>query len=313
MYIKTLSGTVRIEAGLVYVGPQGMAVGLVNKVGPKMGKQVKHGVAKTFKAYQHEVDNQLGKTIKALRSDQAGYALKSFARILKGENLYEDMVLPCRTWCLALAPDKRVSNVVRLLRRLKRSIARRRKYLQKSGGCFGLAQQAGSAGAVNQQYRLRSIMPKSTDVDHHDNAFYIPVYYRTRGFTGEEREVNKSLINRLFHKGRVVLPNFLEDEPNLRNIFAAIGFDCLLDIDEQICPVFVLQFYKSVRIIEISMELSPFLSSSTMSKPLSLSKTLLKFSKFLVKVCVYTSEWPISSLSRHCDPHPNLYLTKIQP
>ncbi|GKF10048.1 hypothetical protein Tco_0047974, partial [Tanacetum coccineum] len=31
---------VRIEAGLVYVGPQGMAVRLVNRVGPKMGKQV---------------------------------------------------------------------------------------------------------------------------------------------------------------------------------------------------------------------------------------------------------------------------------
>ena len=30
----------RIKAGLVYVGPQGMVVGLVNGVGPKMGKQV---------------------------------------------------------------------------------------------------------------------------------------------------------------------------------------------------------------------------------------------------------------------------------
>nr|GEV60303.1 retrovirus-related Pol polyprotein from transposon TNT 1-94 [Tanacetum cinerariifolium] len=31
---------VRIKAGLVYVGPWGMAGGLVNGVGPKMGKQV---------------------------------------------------------------------------------------------------------------------------------------------------------------------------------------------------------------------------------------------------------------------------------
>ncbi|GJW59460.1 hypothetical protein Tco_0108795 [Tanacetum coccineum] len=126
---------------------------------------------------------------------------------------------------------------------------RRRKNLQKRGGCFGLAQQAGSAAAINQQHRLRCIMPKSTDVDHHDTAYYIPMYHRTGGFTGEEREVYKSLVNRLFHEGRVVLPNFLDDEPNLRNIFAAIGFDCLLDINEQICPVFVLQFYKSVRFI----------------------------------------------------------------
>ncbi|GKD75662.1 hypothetical protein Tco_1333944 [Tanacetum coccineum] len=72
-------------------------------------------------------------------------------------------------------------------------------------------------------------------------------------------------------------------------------------------PSSFYNFTKVSALFETSMELSPLLSSSTMSKPLSLSKTLLKFSKFLVQVCLYTSEWPISSLSRHCDPHPNLY------
>ncbi|GJS41603.1 hypothetical protein Tco_0566646 [Tanacetum coccineum] len=37
---KTRNHGVRIEAGLVYVGPWGIAVGLVNRVRPKMGKQV---------------------------------------------------------------------------------------------------------------------------------------------------------------------------------------------------------------------------------------------------------------------------------
>ncbi|GJS62863.1 zinc finger, CCHC-type containing protein [Tanacetum coccineum] len=69
--------------------------------------------------------------------------------------------------------------------------------------------------------RIGCIMPKSTDVDHHDTAYYIPMYHRTEGFTREEREVYKSLVNRLFHEGRVILPNFLDDESNLRNIFAA--------------------------------------------------------------------------------------------
>ncbi|GJV40478.1 hypothetical protein Tco_1418918 [Tanacetum coccineum] len=73
------------------------------------------------------------------------------------------------------------------------------------------------------------------------------MYQRTGGFIGHKREVYKSLVTRLFHEGRVV--DFLENEPNLHNTFAAIGFDCLLDIDEQICPIFVLQFYKSVRLI----------------------------------------------------------------
>ncbi|GJV62099.1 putative reverse transcriptase domain-containing protein [Tanacetum coccineum] len=75
------------------------------------------------------------------------------------------------------------------------------------------------------------------------------MYHRTRGFTGHEREVYKSLVFRHFHEGRVIKPDFLKNEPNLCNTFAAIGFDCLLDLDEQICPIFVLQFYKSVCII----------------------------------------------------------------
>nr|GEY55598.1 hypothetical protein [Tanacetum cinerariifolium] len=31
-------------------------------------------------------------------------------------------------------------------------------------------------------------MPKSIHVDHHDTAYYIPMYHRTGGFTGHERE-----------------------------------------------------------------------------------------------------------------------------
>ncbi|GJZ30598.1 hypothetical protein Tco_0575645 [Tanacetum coccineum] len=92
-------------------------------------------------------------------------------------------------------------------------------------------------------------MPNARDVDHHDTAIYIPLYHRTVGFTSNEKDIYKSLVYRLFHEGRVVLPDLLEDEPNLRPTFGAIGFDCLLDIDEQICPVFVLQCYRSFRLL----------------------------------------------------------------
>ncbi|GJU82878.1 hypothetical protein Tco_1285243 [Tanacetum coccineum] len=53
----------------------------------------------------------------------------------------------------------------------------------------------------------------------------------------------------MFHEGRVIDPSYLGDQPNLRPTFTAIGFDCLLDINEKMFPVFVLQFYKSVRLI----------------------------------------------------------------
>ncbi|GKB42270.1 hypothetical protein Tco_0887212 [Tanacetum coccineum] len=92
-------------------------------------------------------------------------------------------------------------------------------------------------------------MPKSIHVDHHDTAYYIPMYHRTQGFNEHDREIYKSLERQLFHEGRVIDPSYLGDQPNLCPSFAAIRFDCLLDINEKICPVFILQFYKSVCLI----------------------------------------------------------------
>ncbi|GJR25802.1 hypothetical protein Tco_1102034 [Tanacetum coccineum] len=50
------------------------------------------------------------------------------------------------------------------------------------------------------------IMPSSRDVDHHDTTHYIPMYHRTGGFTGHEREIYKSLVNRLFHEVSGLIP-----------------------------------------------------------------------------------------------------------
>ncbi|GJV30302.1 hypothetical protein Tco_1386750 [Tanacetum coccineum] len=134
------------------------------------------------------------------------------------------------------------------------------------------------------------------------------MYHRTGGFTGYEREIYKSLMNRLFHEGRVVLPDFLESESNLRTTFAAIGFDCILDINEQIFPVFVLQFCKSARLIQ---NLNGTLCIGFVIDNVETVLTLENFGRILrvpyEGVCLYSSEWSISSLQRSCNPHPNLY------
>ncbi|GJX53309.1 hypothetical protein Tco_0281678 [Tanacetum coccineum] len=51
-----------------------------------------------------------------------------------------------------------------------------------------------------------------------------------------------NLEKRYFHEGRVVSLNF-ENMSHIRAKFESIGFDCLLDINEQIVPRFVLEFY----------------------------------------------------------------------
>ncbi|GJU46353.1 hypothetical protein Tco_1203619 [Tanacetum coccineum] len=151
-------------------------------------------------------------------------------------------------------------------------------------------------------------MPKSIHLDHHDTAHYIPMYHRTGGFTGHEREVYGSLVSRLIHEGRVINSTFLDDQPNLRPTFAAIGFDCLLNINEKICPICVLQFYKSVRIIR---NLNGTISIAFIINNFKITLSLMECARILKiscqGVCVYTTEWPISSLQNGVDSHPDIY------
>ncbi|GKC07136.1 hypothetical protein Tco_0998746 [Tanacetum coccineum] len=138
-------------------------------------------------------------------------------------------------------------------------------------------------------------MPKSIHLDHHDTAHYIPMYYRTGGFTEYKREVYKSLVSRLIHEGCVIDSTFLDDQPNLRPTFAAIGFDCLLDINEKICPIFVHQFYKSVRLVR---KLNGTIAIAFIINNFEITLTLEEFARILKipcqGVCVYTSKWPMT-------------------
>ncbi|GJX99358.1 hypothetical protein Tco_0356377 [Tanacetum coccineum] len=136
---------------------------------------------------------------------------------------------------------------------------------------YGIKHQVSLGASIS--YLMKMIaMPKSIHIDYHDTAIYIPMYYRTHGFTGREREIYKSLERRLFHEGRVVDSSYLGDQPKLRPTFAAIEFDCLLDMDEKIFPEFA-------RILHIPCK----------------------------GVCVYTPDWPISSLQNGVDSNPDIY------
>ncbi|GJT67216.1 hypothetical protein Tco_1018696 [Tanacetum coccineum] len=148
------------------------------------------------------------------------------------------------------------------------------------------AQQAGSTGSVHEWNRPCS-----------------------GGFIGHEREVYKSLVSRLIHEGRIIDSTFLDDQPNLRSTFAAIGFDCLLNIDEKICPIFVLNLYKSVRIIR---NLNGTISIAFIINNFEITLSLVEFAQILKipyqGVCVFTPEWPISSFQNGVDSYLDIYL-----
>ena len=77
--------------------------------------------------------------------------------------------------------------------------------------------------------------------DHKATLKYLPLHHRTKGLTKTQVETFKALENWYGHEGRTIDPSSLE-ETTIRQNFAAINFDSLLDIDEPICPRFVLEF-----------------------------------------------------------------------
>ncbi|GJY85175.1 hypothetical protein Tco_0499201 [Tanacetum coccineum] len=134
------------------------------------------------------------------------------------------------------------------------------------------------------------------------------MYHRIRGFTGHEKKVYMSLISCLIHEGHVVDSTVLDHQPNLGPTFVAIRFDCLLDINEKIYPIFVIQFYKSVRLIH---KLNGTIAIDFIINNFEITLTLEKFARILKipcqGVCVYTPEWPISSLKNVIDYNPDIY------
>ncbi|GJY75852.1 ribonuclease H-like domain-containing protein [Tanacetum coccineum] len=120
----------------------------------------------------------------------------------------------------------------------------------KKGGCFGLSQQAGSAAAINQQHRLRSLNPKKLycacplRVQAFDSTWSMGLAGYYRRFIEGFSKITKSMTKLTQKKVKFDWGDKQEAAFQLLN--------------EKLCAV-------------------------------------------------YTSEWPISSLSRHYDPHPNLY------
>jgi hypothetical protein len=88
-------------------------------------------------------------------------------------------------------------------------------------------------------------MPPLTHYDHKDTIKYLPKHHKTKGLTPNQVNIFKALEKHYVHEGRTIDPSFLEGT-NLYAEFAAINFECLLTIDEPICPSFILEFYASV-------------------------------------------------------------------
>ena len=120
-------------------------------------------------------------------------------------------------------------------------------------------------------------MPPVTHYDHKATLDYLPKHHKTKGLTPNQVNIFKALEKRYVHEGRTIDPSFLEGN-NLRAELATINFECLLDINEQICPRFILEFYASVHLTTDEYG-RMFINFSVSSHPYSF--TLEEFAQIL--------------------------------
>ncbi|GKE78792.1 hypothetical protein Tco_1544912, partial [Tanacetum coccineum] len=88
--------------------------------------------------------------------------------------------------------------------------------------------------------------------------------YNVPNMSNSLRDIYRALESRYVHEGRTIDPSFyndLSDDSVAR--FTAIGFDCLLSLDEQICPRFIFEFYKTLKLEETPTTTSQSNSLST--------------------------------------------------
>ncbi|GJW27399.1 retrovirus-related pol polyprotein from transposon TNT 1-94 [Tanacetum coccineum] len=150
-------------------------------------------------------------------------------------------------------------------------------------------------------------MLRATGLDHQKTRNYIPLI--SNEFNQPLLNTMENLEKRYFHEGRVVSPNF-KNMSHIRVKFESIGFDFLLDINEQIVPRFDLEFYC---LLTFTYNLEDQFVVNFVIQNISFSLTLEEFSQIL-KIpfkdqASNTEMWSLDHLSVSV-PSRGLYKTK---
>jgi hypothetical protein len=139
-------------------------------------------------------------------------------------------------------------------------------------------------------------MPHANQSDHKETLKYLPKHHRTKGLNQVQVETFKALEKCYVHEGRTIDPSFLEGT-SIRQNFAAINFDCFFDIDEPICPRFILEFYATVNLSTNDFgKISLNFTTNQIPNFIDLKDLAIIFGVPNAGTCLNTDKWPISSL-----------------
>ncbi|GJT55403.1 hypothetical protein Tco_0990457 [Tanacetum coccineum] len=137
-------------------------------------------------------------------------------------------------------------------------------------------------------------MPQKSSEDYKHTRDYIPKI--SHEFRTPIREKLMNLEERYIHEGRTVFENFT-DFNYVRSLFHFVEFNCLLEINEQIFPRFILEFYSQFQ-LTYSDEGQMFVEFVIQSQLFSFS--LEDFAQILnvpcEGACVFSDRWRVDEL-----------------
>ncbi|GJR06994.1 hypothetical protein Tco_0529978 [Tanacetum coccineum] len=80
-------------------------------------------------------------------------------------------------------------------------------------------------------------MPSEYQQDYKKTRAYAPKIYNDPNMSNALKDIYRTLESRYVHEGRTIGLSFYNDlSDDSVAKFTAIGFDCLLTLDEEICP-----------------------------------------------------------------------------
>ncbi|GJZ72911.1 hypothetical protein Tco_0637057 [Tanacetum coccineum] len=143
-------------------------------------------------------------------------------------------------------------------------------------------------------------MPSEYQQDYKKTRAYARKIYNDPNMSNALRDVYRVLESRYVHEGRTIYPSFYNDLSNDSVAkFEAIGFDCLLSLDEQICPRFIFEFYKTFKLEKDS---NNHFSIQFIIKNHHFNLSLAQFAELThlpnQGICIYFDAWSLNELEK---------------
>ncbi|GJS62038.1 retrovirus-related pol polyprotein from transposon TNT 1-94 [Tanacetum coccineum] len=143
-------------------------------------------------------------------------------------------------------------------------------------------------------------MPSEYQQDYKKIRAYATKIYNDPNMFDALRDIYRTLESRYVHKGRTINSSFYNDlSDDSVAKFTAIGFDCLLSLDEQICRRFIFEFYKTLK---LERDSNNHFSIQFIINNHYFNLSLAQFAELTYLpnqgICIYSNAWGLDELEK---------------